>query len=165
MATIPTLAEAKKYMRVDPDYIQEDDLIQSMLDAAVSWCEEYTGLAFSQRAFSQYSEKPFFDLDFYPLVSIQSVKNVNLDSVSYSQGSTFYPKIFPAYPGVSVQYTAGYSNNLPSNLKIAILMFANTLYENREDFVISNFRTFANSIPIGVKDLLGLHTRSAGLFL
>ena len=165
MATIPTLAEAKAYMRIDPDYTLEDDLIIQMLAASVDWCEKYTGLSFTVKQFTHYSPRPYFDLQFYPLVEIISVQDSNAADISWELSSAYYPKVIPAYGGVVVTYTAGYANDLPDNLKLAVLMFANTMYENREDFVISNFRTFANELPISVKDLLGLHTRNAGLFL
>lgn len=163
--TIPTLQEAKDYMRVDQDYTFDDVLIQTMIDSAVSWCEKYTGLAFTKRSFTFYSNKEYFDLEYYPLHSVESVQNSEGDDINYYQTSGFYPRIVPSYRGVTVNYTSGFEDNLPPDLKIAVLMFTNTIYENRESFVISNFRTFANELPISVKDLLGLHTRSAGLFL
>lgn len=50
-ASLLTLEKAKKQLRIDPDFTEEDELIQSYIDASQEACENYINRGISKRSF------------------------------------------------------------------------------------------------------------------
>jgi uncharacterized phiE125 gp8 family phage protein len=70
-----TLAKAKKQLRVDAAFTEEDDLIQDYMDAAVIAAENYCSIhLFAKTATITATKIENFVLDAYPVNSITSVK-------------------------------------------------------------------------------------------
>ncbi|QIL41021.1 phage gp6-like head-tail connector protein [Pedobacter sp. HDW13] len=158
---LPTLSDCKSYAQIDADYILDDGLISDLLKAAISWCEQYTGLLFTEQEITETKLLRHFRLK-APLISITSVKVLD-ENVDYN----FTGEWVRSVNGVkTVIYRAGYpENTLPEPIKTAIKLMVQTLYRNREDYIVSDVTKAINQVPIGIKELLSPYSISGGLFL
>jgi len=124
-----------------------------------------------QRTYVLDSFPPIIRPPYPPLVSVDSIKYIDingieqtLDSAEYDVDITTEPgRIKPAYEkswpsirtvmnAVTITYTAGYASKdaVPFDIKAAILLIIGHLYENRED--VSEDRLM--KIPEGAESLL-----------
>jgi uncharacterized phiE125 gp8 family phage protein len=149
-----TREQAKNHLRVDID--EDDTLISSLIVVARQRAEEFTRRAF----ITQTWEWTLFDYNI-PRRSVtlrsqgQQIDQVTLDGVEMS--ATQYKLISddivfdPMVKGVfTIRYTAGYGDNaddVPEQIKQAILQIVGHLYENRE----------SQGIPPLAEDLLSLY--------
>lgn len=151
-----TLEEAKLHLRVDSD--DEDNLIQSLISTARTYCENYTGRAFATQTLEAYlDEFPVGEIELPrpPLQSVTSVIYKNSDSVSTTMTVTTeyivdsdsdvgrivlpYGKSWPSFTAytvnpIKIKYVTGYTA-IPESLKQAMLLLIGHWYANREDVI------------------------------
>ena len=155
-----TLAEAKDYARIDGN--SEDTLITSLIKVARLHCESYMGKAIIRKTVTIESFGfPYqWQIPYGPLVAAGDVtKVVTLDqnnaetALNYQLNVGLFPKINIIGGAQSYKfkmvYTAGFTT-VPEDIKLAVKMMVNTLYERREDF--SDLQAIPS--PLGVKALL-----------
>jgi len=155
-----SLTEAKEYARIDSTF--EDTLISSLIKVARLHCEAFTGKAIIRKTITIESfTYPYqWQLPYGPLSSATDItKVVNIDQngtetpLNYQVNVGLFPKIAitsgPQSFKFKMIYTAGFTN-VPEDIKLAVKMMVNTMYERREDF--SDLQAIPS--PIGVKALL-----------
>jgi uncharacterized phiE125 gp8 family phage protein len=156
-----TLAEAKEYARIDGN--AEDALITALIKMARIHSESFTGKSLVPKTITitSFSFPYQFQMPYGPLNAENNVtKVVTLDqngaetNLNYQVNPGLYPKMMilggnQSYKFKTV-YTAGFTT-VPEDIKLAIKMLVNTLYERREDVIIG---TIVADFPLGVKALL-----------
>jgi uncharacterized phiE125 gp8 family phage protein len=155
-----TLAEAKEYARIDGS--TEDTLVTSLIKAARLHCESYMGKAIIRKTVTidSFSFPYQWQIPYGPLVSASDItKVVTLDqnnvetALNYQVNIGSFPKIAITSGEQSFKfkmvYTAGFTT-VPEDIKLAVKIMVNTLYERREDF--SDLQAIPS--PLGVKALL-----------
>ena len=168
-----TLTEAKDWLKVHPDVVDDDNLIRALIASARSWAEKGTGQALITQTIEQVwdwmPKTKAFDLTVSPLLAVSSVKYLDTngsyqtwDSSNYTadlfnnrvvvKASVSLPTTSALYerPNVwKVTYTAGNATALAvdANIKTAMLLQIAMMYENREDIPIgkSSSNPFARS--------------------
>lgn len=113
-ADVVSLLEAKLHLRVDGD--DEDDLIQGLIDAAVSYLDGADGVL--GRALAPQDWEVVFcgdtagELPLVPVISQQPPVTL--------AGET------------TVRFRAGYEDGVPASIRAAILMHIGSMYQDRE---------------------------------
>ena len=156
-----TLAEAKEYARIDGT--TEDTLITSLIKMARIYCESYIGkcIVLKTIEINSFTFPYQFQMPYGPLLNELNVtKCVTLDEngvetpLNYEVNAGLFPKLFILGGSQSYKfklvYIAGFGE-VPEDIKLAIKMLVNTLYERREDVVVGSI---VADFPIGVKALL-----------
>jgi uncharacterized phiE125 gp8 family phage protein len=157
-----TLTEAKDWLKVHPDVVDDDNLIRSLIASARSWAEKGTGQALITQTIEQVwdwmPETYIFNLTISPLLAVSSVKYMDAngayqtwDASNYTPdlfNNRVYVKASVSLPATSalyerpnvwkVTYTAGNTTALAvdANVKTAMLLQVAMMYENREDIPI-----------------------------
>ena len=170
-----TLAEAKLHLRVDGT--DEDTLINALIAAATQQAENYTWRTLMTTVF-EYVDDSFdkcIELDTFPIVTIDSIKYYDLNSVQQTLSATqyesnllecpaivrpkdgyYWPDTIIRFDAVTVRFTAGYASAaaVPAAIKQAVLMIIGHLYANREDVVTG---TQVNTMPQSSQYLLNTY--------
>jgi uncharacterized phiE125 gp8 family phage protein len=170
-----TLAEAKAHLRVD--HTDEDTLIQTLLDAAVSHFDGYTGILgrcmISQVWELYYDAFPSGDMQ-VPLgniISIDTVEYVDPTTEIYTTWSDTnyevdeksvegwivpidsWPTAMETTNAVRVTFTAGFgatAASVPGAIRAALLLMIGHLYKNREAVADAAMA----ELPMGVRALV-----------
>jgi len=163
-----SVEEAKQWTGVPVD---DDDIrILALIDAATSHIEDFIRGTINQTVYDYRLRG--FDNSIYlpnpPLVSVASVKYIDVDGVEQTLATSVYdfdvnktpgeirlaydqswPSLRDVENNVTIRYTAGYTA-VPEKIKLAILMLVDHWYEHRG--AISELRLSGN--PYGFESLL-----------
>ena len=150
---IVSLEQVKAHLKVEPDYIEEDTLIQVYIDAAVSYVSNYLCRSVQDERYEVYGDS-FESLQCFEkqrLKQIQKVKYKDefgvykvleaahyvLDGVSDYRASLRYTKALPVLAkqdqrAVKMIVTCGFET-VPKEITQAILLLVGDFYEYRTD--------------------------------
>jgi uncharacterized phiE125 gp8 family phage protein len=154
-----TLAEFKEFAKLDADDDSQDALLTTFLDAATYDLELYTNRWFIEReAIGYYVGLEISPFERYPFTEIQHAPLLSVSEVAQWLGGAYtattdyqlkqrdgYARLLFPNSGIStgignpypyrVTFDAGYgdADAVPSAIKLAIMMYAAYLYENRGD--------------------------------
>lgn len=158
-----TLDEAKSHLRVD--HTDEDALITTFLAASTAHAEQFTGRALITQTLELVLDTFIHDIEI-PRPPLQSVVSVKYDDASGVEQTLVenndyvvdaasqpgwvvatdagWPTTLDAINAVRIRYIAGYIDStmsppiddVPFDLKAAILLMCGTLYANRENVVV-----------------------------
>lgn len=156
-----TLAEAKLHLRVD--VADDDTLITSLIKAARESCEMTEGRAYLEQSITAKLDV-FEDLILLPrppLISITSIKYLDLDGVQQTLATSYYDTDIISEPGIitlaynqnwpntrdvhhaiEIIYKAGYGSAVaavPERVKSAMKLLLTYFYENRQPSDIDDF--------------------------
>ena len=156
------LAFIKDYLKVD--FNDEDAIIESMINAAVSFVEKYTGRLMMQRTIKQRFDRfpivgdvcPFLELQGVPVINVVEINYLDSDdnlivwdntkykiactneitSIHLRNGES-YPTTLNEVEAVCVEYTAGYAtaDEVPGAMIQAMLLLIAHMYECRADSI------------------------------
>lgn len=154
------LHEAKMYARVDGTL--EDDLILALIKTSRVRLEKEFGKCFIPQTITiQSFNFPYsFQLPFGPLLldtDVTKVVTIDLEgnetNLDYIVNTGLFPKINIINASQNHKfkmiYKAGF-NPVPEDIKLALKMMVNTMYERREDF--SDLSAIPN--PFGIREIL-----------
>lgn len=151
---VVTLAQAKKQLKIEPSFVDEDDLIQGYIDAAVSNSENYIGGHVIEKSmiFKMDSLQKEFSFEAFPVQSVTDIKYFPKDESGEQTmpGANYYltsvnPKVskltIKALPEIEIRYDAatltvkiGYETGKVAKPIIqAIQLQIADMYERRED--------------------------------
>ena len=176
-----TIAEARLWCRIDDDDATQDAILMLLIIAARERAEEITGRSFASRQMElrldAFPEGDMaIDLPYSPVSAVSSITYRTSDGDSVLAGS---PQAFQADTGstpgrvmplvgqswpstdgslgaVRISYTSGYANTtaMPKLLRVFMMAFISTLYENREQFVMNNTVEIPRDFGAGLLDNL-----------
>ena len=153
---VVTLAKAKKHLRVETDYTDDDELIQDYIDAAIMAAEDYISGHVYNKAVTMVLDALATNVVFeiFPVRSITSVEYIKEGDDTYTVIPTedYYLRnknlrvqeiVFKTLPQdvaeqpdvVKIVVQSGYVNttNTPKPIKQAVLLMVGDAYEYRED--------------------------------
>lgn len=172
-----SLQEAKAQLRIENDFTEEDDLIQSYIDAAPKMLEQSTGakiveseITFFARNFAELLAMP--ELKVSPVQGINSLKYLDtaggLQTVEVADDNFYLeqvanntvrlavdadfkvPETKDRFNGVQLVLKVGYaSGQLPKDIKSCILLVIGWLYDKRTDS--------ASKYPMATEKLMQTH--------
>lgn len=152
---IVTLEKAKKHLRIEEDYTEEDEIIQGCIDGAVEASENYLNGSISKKkmviTMDRFDSPLVFEA--FPLRGVESVKYFTPDSETEAemevalyrltnQTSKVYqlrflsetPQTAKRFDAVTVEIKVGFeTGKVPNPIISAILLQIGDLYERRED--------------------------------
>lgn len=171
---VVSVEDAKLHCRVDVTDTESDGLIEAYIAAATAWIDGpggWLGRAIGVQVLEWQScawPCDRFKLPFPPMIEVISISYVDTDgalqTLAVPDPWTFDDA--PATRGrdgdVRIRYRAGYgtaddadppvwTNVVPAQIKVAILMLVGHWYENREAVVVGSS---LSSVPLGVEALL-----------
>jgi uncharacterized phiE125 gp8 family phage protein len=152
---IVSLAKAKKQLRLEPGFIDEDDLIQAYIDAAVIASENFIGGHIQQKdmVITMDGFDSPIEFEAFPMQSITTVKYYAADgSAEATMADTLYkltklndkvfslrfvndaPEVAVRFDAVTITIVVGNAvNKTPKPILQAILLQVADMYERRED--------------------------------
>jgi len=147
---IVTTQNVKDFVRIDTS--ADDTIIDRMIVAARTWCENYIGkdIVAKNRTFYLQEVDDRFTLPFAPIASITTVtsKGTAVDYDTYGLDDTIIEVGTLPADEVKVTYvTTGLTDDI---IKEAILHLVSTMYDYRADFIEGS----VNEVPNKTKDIL-----------
>jgi len=172
------LAKQQCRIDIDSDESPDDALIRSYISAARGHCEDFTGLTLARKtielAMDMFPEdssaiellapaNKILSVNFYDNENVQ--QSLHPDSYTVDNFSKpgwlvilngySWPGVYPRPNAVKITYEAGYgtveyTEAIPEQAKIAILLTIGHMYENREE--VTDKAVYA--LPLGVESLL-----------
>lgn len=150
---VVTLAKAKKHLRVDADFTDEDDLIQDYIDAAVTQAENYIGGHITDKniviKMTGFDNPLVFEA--FPVKAVTSVKyfeqgdetEKTMDAVNYTLTAETskrfairfkgdLPTVQDRFDAVTVTINVG-METIDKPIAQAVLLMVADMYERRED--------------------------------
>jgi uncharacterized phiE125 gp8 family phage protein len=176
-----SLADAKAQVRAS-DFSDDDDLLQSLVDAAVSMLDGHAGIL--GRALISQQWVVYFDYAFpswrvplplSPLISVDDVQFIDNNGVLQTVDPSVYvvidgpvaalePAFNKAWPSprsqirtVKITFTAGYGTDpadVPAPIRAAMKLLVGHLYYHREAVVGVENRDSSAPLPLGVDALI-----------
>jgi uncharacterized phiE125 gp8 family phage protein len=169
-----TLAELRTHLR-EPDHA-EDAFLNTLISAAVEWCEGYTWSKLCSQTWDEYFDGFASPLPLWysPVSAITSVTYTDTDGDAQTLAATVYElgndngkgtcrlkydQTWPSTRGhadvVTVKYVTGYgaASAVPTPIKHAIKLLCGHLFENREQ-TIESIGLGIKGIPFGIFSLL-----------
>ena len=156
------LSEAKKQLKIEADWVDEDSLITGYINAAIATAENYIGRSINEAKFKITTSAFVNNLQIKrgPISAIDSIKYFDeagdeqtlpseedlyeLRPLDEYQDELFYED-FEDLPtvqdgksnAVTINITTGYASGeaLPADIRSAIYLLIGTFYENRQDSV------------------------------
>ncbi len=143
---IITLAEAKRYLRIDADDNEDDSIISSMAATAVLMAENYLGSCLHLQKIEQILVNFYgrvIDLKRKPVIEIEDIfiwnhgnvrKSIDRSLYSLNEHGDIIELSVPFISnGLSIVYKAGYENHelIPEPIKLGILNHIASLYDDR----------------------------------
>jgi hypothetical protein len=141
------LAEAKSYARITTD--AEDLAVRTLIKAGQEAFEAFTGKLIYERTVTVEYEIEYYENKLYlpwlPIVSITSVKNEYDEDVDYELKGDYIE--VDSTKNVTVVYEAGLvdSNTVPNQLKLGLLKWIVSNYEDRQDNAGMTIQEMPNS--------------------
>lgn len=146
--------EAKAWLRVTRTI--EDTLIQSLLDASIKWADGVCKRIFANQDYELYTNCfSSIELPNAPIEEITSLSymaygetdyttipdtkyilnNTNIEpAIEWIDSTYTLPQLAVRHDAIKVSYSGGYTEDtIPENVKTAILMKLNSLYDVRSD--------------------------------
>lgn len=171
-----TLAEVKRWLRIDDELTDDDELLEELIKSAARYTEAIKSLALTTQKWTLYMDlfPSVIEIRKRPVSAVTAIKYIDsagtlqtLDPASYHADLTaFIPKIAPSYGstwpsgrceyhGVRVELTCGYgpAAAVPAQIKAGLCLAVGHLYENRESTVIKDFELV--EMPMGYHHLCG----------
>jgi uncharacterized phiE125 gp8 family phage protein len=150
---VVTLAKAKKHLRVDADFTDEDDLIQDYIDTAVAQAENYIGGHIADKniviKMTGFDNPLVFEA--FPVKAVTSVKyfeqgdetEKTMDAVNYTLTAETskrfairfkgdLPTVQDRFDAVTVTINVG-METIDKPIAQAVLLMVADMYERRED--------------------------------
>jgi uncharacterized phiE125 gp8 family phage protein len=181
-AALVTLAEAKAHLRVD--HSDEDSYIQSLINAAVSYLDGFSGRL--GRAILEQTWRVDFEafadelrLPVGDIIAVSSVSYYDQNNVQQTLASTVYqlltdglgsylalkpgqvwPAVYVRSDAVRVTWTAGFgatASSVPAGIKHAALLLVAHWYDNRSAVNVGNI---TSDLPFTVDALLAPFNRN-----
>lgn len=167
-------ADMKLHLRVDDT--ADDGYIDSLIQAAREWCEDFTNRQFIQATWVLYLDAfPAWNilLPRPPLSSITSIAYIDTGGTSQTFSSDDYTvdtdstpgRVYPNYDeswpatraqqkAVTITYVAGFgtaTTDVPESINQAIKLLCGHWYENREEVIVG---TISKQVEFAVDALL-----------
>ena len=141
---VVSLAEAKLYLRIDPDDTIEDGLITSLIKSAVNQAEQFTLQILWQRELSLITPvSGAVKIYEYPLISVETVVDPDMVVLTFETIETQgFTEVISDAGFNTVTFVAGYGWNyeggsdVPDDIETAIKEMIAYYYENRDNSVV-----------------------------
>lgn len=177
-----TLAEVKAHLRVD--HTDEDTIIEAYLAAATAHAEKFTGRALITQTLELTLDSFYDAQIMIPKPPLQSVTSVKYDDAAGAEQTLVadvdyvvdtasqpgwvvavdetWPTTIDTINSVRIRFVAGYidntqsppTENVPFDIKAAILLMVGSLYSNRESTVVGVSTAL---VPWSTEQLLRQH--------
>ena len=156
---VVSLEQAKLWLKIDPDYDDDDSIIESLIKAVVNQVQQYTLQILYPQVLTQYTGTCGTTKIYqYPIISIEDVNNDGVFEPFEEFTTDSYTKVESSVSARQlVTYTAGYGwtydmgSEVPEDIITAIKEYLTYLYENRDNEKLA--------MPAIVSMLLGPYRR------
>lgn len=148
-----TITDVKQFIKFSDTDTAETSLIEDMIKGARVYLEKRTGLALAQKTIIEYFNQEYLNeyvLSIAPVISVDSVEVLDVEEESTPQTLNtnyflrgLYERIITinvaSVEQLKVTYKAGYgeseTEDLPYDLKQAVLRQVIQWYDNRDEFI------------------------------
>ena len=148
-----TIADVKQFIKFSATDVAETSLIEDMIKGARVYLEQRTGLALAQKTFIEYFNKEYlnsYTLSIAPIISVDAVAVLDIEEAEtaktlndgYYLRGLYERELLIEIAEISqlkVTYKAGYgeteTEDLPMDIKQAILRQVLQWYDNRDEFI------------------------------